>query len=597
MSYLVLARKYRPKDLGELIGQSHVTQTLLNAFQQNKVGQAYIFTGTRGVGKTSIGRILAKALRCETPGHRAGETDYGKPCNQCSACSDVDAGNSLDVLEIDGASNNGVDSVRELRDNIKFMPASGSKKVIIIDEVHMLTTAAFNALLKTLEEPPPHAVLIFATTDIHKVPATILSRCQRFDLKRLPQSAIYEFLLTILEREKITCETAAVQLIARKADGSVRDSLSLTDQVIALSGDKISFESTSEALGLVDRSLLMRILQSVLEQNALAAIHAIHEAYDSGFEMKSLMQELAELYRDALLLKLGEKEQAFTFANEDFAKLRELLPQMSYEAIQVSFQILVQAVQEVSKSPLPLASAELTIARICQAGNLRPINDLFSILQNGTNSQNGVSQPVQSRALPQPRAQLQSTGNGTQALSSPAALTSVSANSVAESKQTNPTSVPVFGAKSTIHPGPSDWKSFVSFAIQTKPSIGSLLEHAIPLDPVSEWKSGKLPAIRLGFRENHLFYLEQAKSSSANAAIHEIIGAFVGKQIKVDIQRIHETKAKTDNLISLSEKKQEKVKNNTEKMKKDFLSEKIVQDTKEIFGAKLTSFKVIEPTE
>lgn len=587
MSYLVLARKYRPKNLAELIGQDHVTQTLLNAFKQNKVGQAYIFTGTRGIGKTSVGRIIAKALRCEAEGHREGEPSYGIPCNNCHACSDVDSTSSLDVLEIDGASNNGVDSVRELRENVKFMPSSGKKKVIIIDEVHMLTQAAFNALLKTLEEPPEHAAFIFATTDIHKVPATILSRCQRFDLKRLPQSLIYDYLLTILEKEKVSVDTNAVQLIARKADGSVRDALSLTDQVIALSGNEITYETANAALGLVDRSLLIKIMRALVAQEPLTAIHEVHDAYNNGFEMKSLLQELAELYRDAIMLKLGENEKSLSFSASDLQELKEFLQGISYDALQVSFQLLVQAVTDVSRSPLPLASTEITLARLCSASQLQPVADLVAMLRgaspstpNPTGPSGGGFRPSEMKSAVRPGQ------NTSRAQSAPTQSQPANQNNA----------VPIFGANSSIQPGPSDWKSFVSFAIQAKPSIGSLLEHAIPLDSVSEWKSGKLKSIRLGFRENHTFYLEQAKNNTTSLAIREIISSFVGKEMKVEVQKIFETE-QPQNLVSISEKKEKNFKDRKEKLKSEFLAKELVKDTKEIFGAELSSFKVFDPKD
>ncbi len=552
MSYLVLARKYRPKNLAELIGQDHVTQTLLNAFKQNKVGQAYIFTGTRGVGKTSVGRIIAKALRCETEGHREGEASYGTPCNECQACQEVDATNSLDVLEIDGASNNGVDSVRELRENVKFMPAAGKKRVIIIDEVHMLTQAAFNALLKTLEEPPKHASFIFATTDIHKVPATILSRCQRFDLKRLPQSLIYDYLLTILEKEKISVDSNAVQLIAHKADGSVRDALSLTDQVIALSGAEITYDTSNTALGLVNRSLLIKIMRALISQEPLTAIHEVHSAYNNGFEMKSVLQELAELYRDAIMLKLGEDEKSLSFSASDLQELKELLQNTSYEGLQVSFQLLVQAVTDVSRSPLPLASTEITLARLCSAAQLQPVADLVEMLRG--------ARPILTPPGPGPASMQAGLSDGKR----------------------------------------SDWKSFVSFATQAKPSIGSLLEHAIPLDPVKEWQSGKLKSIRLGFRESHNFYLEQAKNSNTSTAIHKIIASFVGRNMAVEVEKIYSAdhpKNLAKNLVSISEKKTEAVHDRTEKLKAEFLAKDLVKDTKELFGAELSSFKVLDPKE
>lgn len=226
MSYLVLARKWRPQTFGDLIGQEHVCRTLQNAIESGRVAHAFLFTGARGVGKTSAARILAKALQCE-------KGPAAEPCNACPACLEITAGNSVDVFEIDGASNTGVEDIRELRENVKYLPSRCRFKIFIIDEVHMLSTSAFNALLKTLEEPPSHVKFIFATTEPHKVPITILSRCQRFDFKRIPLPKIVDRLRTIVAEEKVAVSEASLTAVARKGDGSMRDSLSTLDQVLA----------------------------------------------------------------------------------------------------------------------------------------------------------------------------------------------------------------------------------------------------------------------------------------------------------------------------------------------------------------------------
>jgi DNA polymerase-3 subunit gamma/tau len=255
VSYLVLARKYRPQRFDDLAGQEHVARTLTNAIALDRVHHAFLFTGARGIGKTSAARILAKALCCEK-----GPT--ANPCGTCSICQSIVNGQSVDVLEIDGASNTGVDDVRTLREGVRYLPAEARKKVYIIDEVHMLSTSAFNALLKTLEEPPAHVVFIFATTEAHKIPATILSRCQRYDFKLLSTSALTDHLARILTAEGIDHEPEAVRLLAREAAGSVRDGLSLLDQVLAYVGkDKLTRERVAEVLGVADRSLLFHLAE------------------------------------------------------------------------------------------------------------------------------------------------------------------------------------------------------------------------------------------------------------------------------------------------------------------------------------------------
>src|SRR5512136_1075662 len=248
-SYLVLARKWRPQLFEEVVGQRHITQTLQNAISQKRVAHAFLFTGARGVGKTSSARILAKALNCEKgPGTN--------PCNQCATCQEVTHGTSMDVIEIDGASNRGIDEIRELKENVRYTPAKSRYKIYIIDEVHMLTTEAFNALLKTLEEPPPHVIFVFATTEPHKIPLTILSRCQRYDFKRIPLASILEQLRTIATQEGMEISDQSLHLIAREAEGSMRDAQSLLDQVLSYAGQKVSDKEVIEVLGVIDRKIL-----------------------------------------------------------------------------------------------------------------------------------------------------------------------------------------------------------------------------------------------------------------------------------------------------------------------------------------------------
>src|SRR3954466_5973940 len=252
MSYLVLARKYRPQRFDELVGQEHVARTLSNAIAQNRVHHAFLFTGARGVGKTSAARILAKALCCA-------QAPTATPCGVCDLCKEIVSGQSVDVLEIDGASNAGDDDVRTLREGVRYLPSKGKKKVYIIDEVHMLSISAFNALLKTLEEPPPHVVFVFATTEVHKIPSTIMSRCQRYDFKLIPTARLVEHLSGILTAEKLAFDVDGLRLVARQAAGSVRDALSLLDQVIAYVGEAtITRENVAEVLGVADRRLLFQ---------------------------------------------------------------------------------------------------------------------------------------------------------------------------------------------------------------------------------------------------------------------------------------------------------------------------------------------------
>ena len=296
MSYEVFARKYRPQTFDDLVGQAHVSRTLKNAVAQNRLAHAYLFVGPRGIGKTSTARILAKSLNCVK-----GPTVT--PCGICDNCREIAGGNSLDVIEIDGASNRGIDDVRELRDNVRYAPAKSRLKIYIIDEVHMLTKEAFNALLKTLEEPPPHVKFIFATTEPDKVLATILSRCQRFDLHRIPANLIGQHLQFIAGKEKITLEPAAAHAIARGAEGGLRDAESMLDQLVAFCGEKISENDVLNVFGFTSEQTVIDLMRHILRTETPEVIDLLHQQSESGKDMMRLMSDLIAYLRDLLVFK------------------------------------------------------------------------------------------------------------------------------------------------------------------------------------------------------------------------------------------------------------------------------------------------------
>jgi DNA polymerase-3 subunit gamma/tau len=296
VSYEVFARKYRPQTFDDLVGQAHVSRTLKNAVAQNRLAHAYLFVGPRGIGKTSTARILAKALNCAK-----GPTV--NPDNTCDNCKEIAAGNSLDVLEIDGASNNGVEQVRELRERVRYAPSKSRYKIYIIDEVHMLTAAAFNALLKTLEEPPPHVKFIFATTEPQKVLPTIVSRCQRFDLHRIPAKLIADHLQFIAKKEKITLELAAAHAIARGAEGGLRDAESMLDQLVAFCGEKISEQDVLNVFGFTGEQTVVNLTGKILRSETAAALDVLYEQSEAGKDMMRLMSDLISYLRDLLVFK------------------------------------------------------------------------------------------------------------------------------------------------------------------------------------------------------------------------------------------------------------------------------------------------------
>jgi DNA polymerase-3 subunit gamma/tau len=303
VSYRVFARKYRPQTFDEVVGQEHITRTLQNAIAQNRLAQAYLFVGPRGIGKTSTARILAKALNCEK-----GPTVT--PCGACDACREIAEGNSLDVLEIDGASNNSVEHVRELRENAAYQPARGPYKIYLVDEVHMLSTAAFNALLKTLEEPPPHVKFIFATTEAQKVPATITSRCQRFDLRRIPTELIAKHLAHIATQENVALEPAAAEAVAKGADGGLRDAESMLDQLVAFCGDRITAEDVLTVFGFTSRETVQALCDQVFAQDAAGALALVAAQAEAGKDLTRLMGDLIASLRDRLVRSVSAGDDA-----------------------------------------------------------------------------------------------------------------------------------------------------------------------------------------------------------------------------------------------------------------------------------------------
>lgn len=333
MSYLVLARKYRPQTFADVIGQEHITQTLANAIAANRLSHAILLAGPRGTGKTTMARLLAKSMNCV-------QGPTATPCNVCDNCKAITAGYSSDVLEIDGASNNGVDQVRELRENSKYMPAQSRYKIYIIDEVHMLSIAAFNALLKTLEEPPAHVLFFFATTERHKLPVTILSRCQRYDFRRVSSESVAEHLAKLCRDEKVDIDPACLDIIARESGGSVRDAISLLDQVVSTADGAVDMPHAIMALGITERRNVIDLATALLNHDIAKALELTASVYDSGYDLKKLHQDLLEYFRDLVLVKLDQKADLL---NGDIKILREQAQLADAAALNYYMDVLFRA--------------------------------------------------------------------------------------------------------------------------------------------------------------------------------------------------------------------------------------------------------------
>lgn len=402
MTYVVLARKYRPQRFADLVGQEHVTRTLANAIAHDRVHHAYLFCGARGLGKTTAARLLAKCLVCVK-----GPTI--DPCNTCSECTAVTDGRSVDVIEIDGASNNKVEDVRNIREQVRYLPATARRKIYIIDEVHMLTGSAFNALLKTLEEPPPHVTFIFATTEVHELPATILSRVSRFDFRRLSSAQLVGHLKWILEREGVVVEEAGLYTVARAGDGSVRDSLTLLDKVIAFASDtgKISAEEVRAVLGAPSTLAVAGLVEAVLARDATLTLRRFDEIFASGYDLLALALEFLKYVRDLAVMKLcGSRDVLLDISDQEFEQLQRQAS--SVEAIEVAqlFDRFSRVVDALPRTRVPRLVLEMGLLDLVHTEPLLPLGDLIERLEqissHGTGSSGGgsFSRPTTSPARP-----------------------------------------------------------------------------------------------------------------------------------------------------------------------------------------------------
>ncbi|HEX5660743.1 MAG TPA: DNA polymerase III subunit gamma/tau [Polyangiales bacterium] len=372
MSYTVLARKYRPQTFADQVGQEHVTRTLANAINTGRIAHAFLFTGVRGVGKTTSARLLAKALNCEH-----GPTP--EPCNKCDACTQITAGVDLDVLEIDGASNNGVDDVRRLQESLPYRPTRDRFKIVIVDEVHMLSTAAFNAFLKTLEEPPAHVKFIFATTESHKIPVTIRSRCQHYSFRLIPQPVIAARVAYILQAEGIEADDEAIAIVAREAAGSMRDALTLLDQVIAFSGDKLLGRELSQKLGLADREFLFRIAQAVLSGSAREALEVIDAIAEQGVDFAHFSRQWLDLTRDLVVLKVaGERRELVELPELERQRAQALADAHDVLELERVFAGISKLIDELGKAGSPRIQLEMGAVRLATRPALRDLSELIA---------------------------------------------------------------------------------------------------------------------------------------------------------------------------------------------------------------------------
>ena len=380
MSYMALYRKWRPDEFEEVKGQEHVVTTLKNQITHDRIGHAYLFCGTRGTGKTTVAKLFAKAVNCEHP------LEDGSPCNECATCKAISAGTSLNVIEIDAASNNGVDNIRDIREEVQYSPTEGKYKVYIIDEVHMLSIGAFNALLKTLEEPPSYVIFILATTEAHKIPITILSRCQRYDFRRIRLETIYERLADLLKREGVEAEEKAIRYVAKAADGSMRDALSLLDQCIAFYlGQTLTYENVLEVLGTVDVEVFNKLMQHVVANDTMAALQVVDEIVWQGRELSQFVTDFTWYMRNLLLLKsTNDINDQLDISAENLDSMKQVAEQVEMDSLMRYVRVFSEMSNQIRYATQKRVTLELAIIKLTtpqMESNMDSILDRIRVLE------------------------------------------------------------------------------------------------------------------------------------------------------------------------------------------------------------------------
>jgi DNA polymerase-3 subunit gamma/tau len=555
VSYLVLARKYRPQTFHDLTGQEHVTLTLKNAIESGRVAHAFLFTGARGVGKTSSARILAKTLNCEK-----GPTT--EPCNVCPACREITDGASVDVMEIDGASNNGVDEIRELRDNVKYLPSNSRYKIFIIDEVHMLTNNAFNALLKTLEEPPPHIKFIFATTEPHKVPITILSRCQRFDFKRISMAMIFDRLRSILDQEKVSMSDAALTMVARKGDGSMRDALSALDQVLASCGDTVADADVAALLGVVDRELLTVAMHSLFARDTAALVGIVKKVDDSGCNMRHFCHELIDTMRALLLIKtVPSAAELLDVSEPELEESRALAAKADLQTIQRCISILLKTDAEMAHSSFARLLLEMAMIKMATLAPALPLKELMERLKNLESAPIPAARSLAAESTP-PRY----VSETKPAPVAPATLLDDPPRTVVQS--------------ASASSGVRDWQGFVAFVKSKKPMLAAKLEKGSPIKT-----SGHV--LQIGYPQGslELSLLQEAEYRQELVALSTV---YYGNPADIRIIPLTDDSARVP--LSLAEEKTLDVALKEKAVKAAADSHPLVKAALEIFGGEVVAY-------
>jgi DNA polymerase-3 subunit gamma/tau len=592
MSYLVLARKYRPQNFEQVVGQAHVTQTLKNAIQADRVAHALLFAGPRGVGKTSVARILAKAMNCKD-----GPTPA--PCGECTACKEITDGIAVDVLEIDGASNRGIDEIRELRESIKYMPGHNRYKIYIIDEVHMLTAPAFNALLKTLEEPPPHALFVFATTEAHKIPATILSRCQRHDFKRIGLEEIVIHLNDICQGAAFEVSREGLRLLGREADGSMRDALSLLDQIMAYSEEGASEDQILDILGAVERKAIFDLSSALLTGDALKALDLLDKIHNHGHDLKRLSMQITEHFRHLIIVKMGHgRAPLVDVPAHELTSMERQVENTPLESINQIFTNLFQTGERIRFSPQPKLALEMLFIKVAQLKPVVPLDEIITkldLLAGEKATDRGITEVKENRSKalePQQRAHSPQLAAGLASESIkcktslrskiPCSLTSASSVESLQGLQSSPPTTRDHGAgagqlSASTEDLSNTWRQLLEAFNKRCPTLAPNLEKA-SLTRIDK------DILEISVTGNS-FYTKRLQEKKSISALQDVCSQFFGRKMRIKILEAGGKGAQGGTKTKESDKER--------RLRKEALSHPLVTDALDIFQGRVVDVKIM----
>ena len=543
MSYLVLARKYRPQTFEQVVGQEHIMQTLKNAIIAERVAHALLFAGPRGIGKTSVARIMAKAMNCEH-----GPTP--SPCNLCQRCKEITKGVAIDVFEIDAASNRGIDEIRELRENTKYMPSQSRYKIYIIDEVHMLSGPAFNALLKTLEEPPSHVLFFLATTEAHKIPITILSRCQRHNLKRIGIENIVKSLGHICRESSFSISETGLRFLGREASGSMRDALSLLDQVMNYSDGKVSDEEVLESLGTLDQKALFDLSAALIGGNTISALDLLDNLYHKGHDLKQIYAKLMEHFRNLLIVKMNNQDSSLVDALEDeIAHMKRQVEKISSETVNQMFTALFKAEATIKFSAQPKLALEALFIKLTRFDQVISFEDIINKIDNVAKSLGTNTGPIEK--------QYADTASGQEFCQ------------VSENVESTNAALRYSGNLEQT------WQELFSIFNQQCKALVPCLEKAV-LTKIGE------DFLEISVRSNS-FFTDRLKEKKSMDAIQEACRRFFERNMQINIVEIEEEAAE-ENKSNRNDK--------AVQLRRQALNHPVVMDALEIFNGKIVDVKI-----